>query len=88
VTAVNFPQVALPAYPNQHRLLHIHENRPGVMSAINRIFSANHINVLGQYLQTNAAVGYVVIDIDRDYSELALTNLRKIEGTIKCRVLW
>jgi D-3-phosphoglycerate dehydrogenase len=58
------------------------------MSAINRVFSANQINVLGQYLQTNAAVGYVVIDIDRDYSELALANLRKIDGTIKCRVLW
>lgn len=88
VAAVNFPQVALPAYPHQHRLLHIHENRPGVMSAINEVFSKNHINVLGQYLQTNATVGYVVIDIDRDYSELALANLRKIDGTIKCRVLW
>ncbi len=88
VTAVNFPEVALPAYPNQHRLLHIHENRPGVMSAINEIFSSHQINILGQYLQTNAHVGYVVIDIDRDYSELALANLRKVDGTIKCRVLW
>ncbi len=88
VSAVNFPEVALPAHANQHRLLHIHQNRPGVMSEINRVFSSNQINILGQYLQTNASVGYVVVDIDREYSELAMNELRKVDGTIRCRVLW
>jgi D-3-phosphoglycerate dehydrogenase len=88
VTAVNFPEVALAAHPEQHRLLHIHQNRPGVLSEINQVFSSNAINILGQYLQTNATVGYVVIDVDREYSELALEKLRRIDGTIRCRVLW
>jgi D-3-phosphoglycerate dehydrogenase len=88
VSAVNFPEVALPAHADQHRLLHIHRNQPGVLSQINQVFSANQINILGQYLQTNPQVGYVVVDIDRESSELALHELRKIDGTIKCRVLW
>lgn len=88
VTAVNFPEVALPPHPQQHRLLHIHQNHPGVLSEINRVFSANGINILGQYLQTNATVGYVVIDVDREYSDLALQKLRQVDGTIRCRVLW
>ncbi|MEP4466410.1 phosphoglycerate dehydrogenase, partial [Marinobacter alexandrii] len=60
VSSVNFPEVALPSHPNQHRLLHIHENVPGVMSEINQVFSENGINVCGQYLQTKEDIGYVV----------------------------
>ena len=88
VSSVNFPEVALPSHPNQHRLLHIHENVPGVMSEINQVFSENGINVCGQYLQTKEDIGYVVIDVDKTYSELALEKLRQVKGTIRCRVLF
>jgi D-3-phosphoglycerate dehydrogenase len=88
VSSVNFPEVALPSHPNQHRLLHIHENVPGVMSEINQVFSENGINVCGQYLQTKEDIGYVVIDVDKAYSELALEKLRQVKGTIRCRVLF
>ncbi|KZZ60623.1 D-3-phosphoglycerate dehydrogenase [Oleiphilus sp. HI0125] len=88
VTSVNFPEVALPAHPENHRLLHIHENVPGVMSEINQVFSENNINICGQYLQTNEKVGYVVIDVDKEYSELALEKLRNVRGTVRVRVLF
>ncbi len=88
ISSVNFPEVALPAHKNVHRLLHVHNNVPGVMTAINRIFSENNINIASQYLQTNAKVGYVVIDVDSDYSELALQQLKSVEGTVRCRVLF
>lgn len=88
VGSVNFPEVALPAHPDQHRLLHIHENIPGVMSEINRIFSENEINVCGQYLRTNDQIGYVVVDVDKEYSDVALRKLREVKGTIKTRVLF
>lgn len=87
-SSVNFPEVALPLHKNVHRLLHVHKNVPGVLSAINKIFSENNINIAGQYLQTNEAVGYVVVDVDSEYSELALKQLKEINGTIKCRVLF
>jgi D-3-phosphoglycerate dehydrogenase len=88
VSSVNFPEVALPSHPNQHRLLHIHENVPGVMSEINQVFSENNINVCGQYLQTKEDIGYVVVDVDKAYGELALEKLRQVKGTIRCRVLF
>lgn len=87
-SSVNFPEVALPAHANKHRLLHTHRNIPGVLSAINQIFAENNINIGGQYLQTNDEIGYVVIDIDAEHSELALEKLNEVEGTIRCRVLF
>lgn len=88
VSSVNFPEVALPSHPNQHRLLHIHENVPGVMSEINQVFSENGINVCGQYLQTKEDIGYVVVDVNKEYGELAQEKLLKVKGTIRCRVLF
>lgn len=88
VSSVNFPEVALPSHPDKHRLLHLHENRPGILTAINQTLSENGINISGQYLQTNEDLGYVVVDIDARYSDLALEKIREIPGTIRCRVLW
>ena len=88
VTSVNFPEVALPAHPDKHRLLHIHDNVPGVLSQINRVLSENGINISGQYLQTNDKVGYVVIDVDKAYGPQALEALKQVEHTLKIRVLY
>ena len=88
ISAVNFPEVALPTHDNVHRLLHIHKNVPGVLTKINTIFSDNNINIASQYLQTNEKIGYVVIDVDADYSDLALEKLKEVEGTIRTRVLF
>ncbi|MGA0938332.1 MAG: phosphoglycerate dehydrogenase [Litorivicinaceae bacterium] len=88
LTSVNFPEVALPPHPNHHRVLHVHENRPGGLSAINTVFAENQINIGSQFLQTSDKIGYVVIDVDRDYSDVALEKLSEIEGTIRCRVLF
>lgn len=87
-TSVNFPEVALPPQDNAHRLLHVHANEPGVLVAINQIFSQNNINIVGQYLQTNDKVGYVVIDINAESSDIALEKLRAIPGTVRCRLLF
>ncbi|OHC11647.1 MAG: D-3-phosphoglycerate dehydrogenase [Pseudomonadales bacterium GWC1_66_9] len=88
VSSVNFPEVALPSHPGKHRLLHIHQNIPGVMSEINKVFAENGINISGQFLQTNEKVGYVVIDVDAEYSEMALEKLQQVSGTIRSRVLF
>ncbi|MGE8317119.1 MAG: phosphoglycerate dehydrogenase [Comamonas sp.] len=87
-SAVNFPEVALPAHPGQNRILHVHHNQPGVLSAINTVFADNGINIAGQYLRTDEKVGYVVIDLDAQSSALALQKLAQVPGTIRCRVLF
>lgn len=92
LSAVNFPEVSLPAHHGARRLLHIHQNRPGMLTKINQIMAEQNINVSGQYLQTDSEVGYVVIDVDTpEESTIAddlLEQMRAIEGTIRARVLY
>ena len=87
-SAVNFPEVALPEHEGKHRLLHVHQNIPGIMSAINQVFSNSSVNVSGQYLQTMGDTGYVVIDIESDYSKTLINQLSAIGGTLRTRVLF
>ncbi|ATC99413.1 MAG: phosphoglycerate dehydrogenase [Pseudoalteromonas spongiae] len=87
VSAVNFPEVSLPELANRSRLLHIHHNQPGVLTQINQAFTQHGINIAAQYLQTNETIGYVVIDVETDHSEVALKELRAIDGTIRARIL-
>lgn len=82
------PDLALPPQAGSHRILHIHANQPGVLSAINTQLSKNQINILGQYLKTNPAIGYVVLDVDKRLSTQALSLLKDVNGTIKVRVLY
>ena len=89
LTAVNFPEVSLPAKREDvSRLLHIHKNVPGVMRKINEIFANLDLNVAAQYLQTTADVGYVVMDINTNDPEKVVPLLKEIEGTLKCRILY
>jgi len=88
LSAVNFPEVSLPEHPGHHRLLHVHHNQPGVLSRINAVFSKNRINISGEYLMTNAKIGYVVLDVEAESSRIALKSLAAIEGTIRTRVLF
>jgi len=87
VSAVNFPQVAIPDHENRRRILHIHKNEPGVMEQINRVFSTHGVNVAAQYLETQADVGYVVMDIELDDAGPLLDELRAIPATIRVRLL-
>lgn len=87
LSAVNFPEVSLPGHGGTSRLLHIHHNQPGILTKINLAFANLNINIAAQYLQTDDKIGYVVIDIEAEDSALALKELKKIEGTVKARIL-
>lgn len=82
------PAIGLPPVENAHRILHIHKNVPGVLSAINTALSHNNINILGQYLKTNDNIGYVVLDVDKKLSKQAVELLKGVKDTIKVRILY
>ncbi len=88
VDALNFPNIRLPKQNNSHRFLHIHRNLPGVMARINDVLAHYEMNISGQYLSTNKELGYVITDIDRDYNKEVIQALKKVEHTIKFRVLY
>lgn len=82
------PALSLPPQAGSHRILHIHRNVPGVLSAINSELSRHKINILGQYLKTNESIGYVVVDVDKQLSKQAESLLRNVPETIKVRLLY
>lgn len=82
------PAIGLPPVEGAHRILHIHNNVPGVLSAINTTLSAHGINIVGQYLKTNDSIGYVVLDVDKKLSKQALELLKEVKETIKIRLLY
>ncbi|MEO7530324.1 MAG: phosphoglycerate dehydrogenase [Sediminibacterium sp.] len=82
------PAIGLPPVENAHRILHIHHNVPGVLGAINTALSKNNINIVGQYLKTNDAIGYVVLDVDKKLSKEAVALMKEVKATIKVRMLY
>ena len=91
VGAVNFPEVSLPEHPGKHRLLHIHRNQPGVLSAINGVFSGHNINIAAEHLNTSSRIGYVVLDVETGDGEDSLDlkhKLDEVPGTIRTRILY
>jgi D-3-phosphoglycerate dehydrogenase / 2-oxoglutarate reductase len=88
VDAVNFPNIRLPRQTNAHRFLHIHKNVPGVMAKINETLAKYDLNITGQYLSTDPKVGYVIIDLDKEYNKEVIDELKNVAATIKFRVLY
>lgn len=86
--SVSFPNITLPILENAHRLIHIHNNVPGILAKINQVLAENGINIVGQYLKTNDLVGYVITDINKEYDKEVIAKLKAIEHTIKFRVLY
>ncbi len=82
------PALSLPPQEGSHRILHIHQNVPGVLSEINSALSGNKINIVGQYLKTNDSIGYVVVDVDKQLSKKATQLLKEVPHTIKVRLLY
>jgi D-3-phosphoglycerate dehydrogenase len=84
----NFPELQPPRVNNAHRLIHIHKNVPGILVQINDIFAKHNINIVGEFLVTNEHIGYVITDVNKGYDQQILTELKKIEQTIRFRLLY
>lgn len=87
--AVNFPQLQIPVLQAAHsRVVHIHENRPGMLQQVNEVIYKYGLNILGSWLQTNTKIGYTVLDLEKlsDQSKI-LEELKNIDGTIKANIL-
>lgn len=82
------PPVSLPPQAGTHRILHIHRNVPGVLGEINSRLSEHGINIVGQYLNTNPGIGYVILDVEKGISKEAFELLKDIPGTVKARMVY
>ncbi len=86
--SVNFPELQLPPLEDAHRMLHIHQNVPGILAKINNVFAKYNVNIKGQYLKTTNEIGYVITDIAKLYADEIVAELKDIDNTIKFRMLY
>ena len=86
--SVNFPNLQLPEFRESHRVVHVHRNEPGILARLNRTMAERGLNITGQYLKTSEEIGYVITDIGRDYDQEVVSELHRIPGTIRVRVLY
>lgn len=86
--SVNFPNIVLPGLNNAHRFIHVHHNETGILAQINKILAGHSLNIVGQYLKTSEEIGYVITDVDKNYDQEVIKELKEIRGTIRFRVLY
>lgn len=86
--SVNYPNIQLPELTDAHRFIHIHKNVPGILAQLNNIFAKYKINIEGQYLKTNEEIGYVITDVNKNYSRKVIDELKSIPETIRVRILY
>src|SRR6188472_3179717 len=87
--SVNLPQVQTDSrVSGRSRLLHVHQNVPGVLATVNGLLANAHVNIERQVLSTRGELGYVITDVAA--AGLTAELIEKLESmpeTVRLRVL-
>jgi D-3-phosphoglycerate dehydrogenase len=83
--SVNLPQAHLEWQEGSYRLMHIHQNVPGILRAINDILADRDINIERQALNTRGTLGYAIYDINRPCDQDLMAQLQAVPHTIRVR---
>jgi D-3-phosphoglycerate dehydrogenase len=86
--SVNLPQCQMEGAAGTHRLVHIHQNIPGMLLAVSKVFAERGINVERQVYDTKGTVGYAILDINQPWSAELIQQLNTIPNTIRFRALY
>ncbi len=85
--SVNLPNLSLPLLQGAHRIAFLHENIPGVLAAVNRVFAEHDVNIEAQLLATRGELGYVVTDVAAGLAHEAIAALSAMPANVRLRVL-
>lgn len=84
--SVNLPHCHLEYEEGSYRLMHIHQNVPGILRAINDILADRGINIERQALNTRGPLGYAIYDINRPCDRELMKQLHGVPHTIAVRI--
>jgi D-3-phosphoglycerate dehydrogenase len=84
--SVNLPPVATDR-GDRTRILHVHQNVPGVLATVNGVLADSRVNIEGQTLSTRGDLGYVITDVGGPLAEEAVQKLRDLPETVRLRVI-
>ena len=86
--AVNFPQIELPPVKGTHRILNVHRNVPGVLRDVNTIVGNLNANIDSQFLATEGAIGYLIMDLEQNVSAEVSKGIEALPSNIRTRVVY
>jgi D-3-phosphoglycerate dehydrogenase len=86
--SVNLPQVQTDTRViGRSRLLHVHQNVPGVLATVNGLLANAHVNIEGQVLSTRGELGYVITDVAGGITAELIDKLQSMPETVRLRVI-
>jgi D-3-phosphoglycerate dehydrogenase len=86
--SVNLPQVQAGGRAGGRvRLLHVHQNVPGVLATANGLLANSHVNIEGQVLSTRGELGYVITDVAGALTAELIDKLESMPETVRLRAL-
>lgn len=83
--SVNFPTVDAGKLMEGSRITIIHKNIPQMLNQFTTIFGSEDINISNLVNKSKGNNAYTVLDIDVDYSEVAINKIKEINGVLKVR---
>ena len=83
--SVNFPEIIL-GHSEGVRVLIIHENEPGMVSAISAAIGARKININNMLNKSRRDMAVTVLELDREPDDMLLTQLKALPGVIRLRI--
>ncbi len=87
---VNFPRLDVADPREFPRIVNIHKNVPGVLSAVNSIVSEVGANIVAQNLATDSRLGYLIMDLgvaDKAALNAVADKIGKLKTSIRTWVL-
>ena len=59
-----------------------------MLAQINQILTKHDCNILGQTLKTNEQIDFMITDVNKNYNEELIQELKNIDNRIKFRILY
>lgn len=84
--SVNMPTAAM-AKSGSVRVTVIHKNQPNMIAFITDTISKDGVNIASFEDKNRGAIAYSIIDCDTDVSTSVVSDIEKIDGVIKVRVI-
>ena len=84
--SVNMPTVVM-AKSGSVRVTVIHKNQPNMIAFITDTISKDGVNIASFEDKNRGAIAYSIIDCDTDVSTSVVSDIEKIDGVIKVRVI-
>jgi len=86
--SVNFPTIEAPPQKlTKNRLIIVNRDVPNMIAHVTTIIGAAGLNIHSLINESNGRVGYNVIDINTEFPEKVVNDIKKVENVIRVRLI-